>query len=459
MANENQNQEKTREEKKREREEQKREKFKSKNPPAWAVDERTIDEPLFAYYFMEKYGIRQFNGKFYNEDGLQEDDTVRMNIAHEILPFYRTRIRERVNSLFSAMKILIENGRTEVQENYIHVRNGTLMTEGYLFPTKLICVNRFDVDYEENRPDDWQPVKFLAFLHELLEDDDIVTLQEYLGYCLIPCTRGQSALFIIGNGGEGKSRLGIVLKDLFKSSMITASLHRIENDKFFVSNLVDKLLMVDDDLQLQALSSTGMFKTIVTAETPIEVERKFEQSFQANIYCRFLCFGNGSPRALYDKTEGFSRRMIILSTKPKSPDRIDNPFIADDFKKEKAQIFHWLYEGLLRLISNNFKFTLSQKTLDNRRESMSNNCNIIDFLADDWVGFAEQSAVSSIHLYNAYCSWCSYNGLEYMKRDGFINWLKQNEEKYNILYARNIPLDDRKVRGFRGIYIKNTFLI
>lgn len=430
MANENQNQNQenqaeTRAEKKRERAEKRREKFRSKNPPAWAIDESTIDEPLFAYYYMEKYGVRQFNGRFYDENGLQEDDTVRMNISHEIFPFYRTRIRERVNSLFSAMKILIENGKSDVQENYINVRNGILTSDGYHLPTKLICVNRFDVEYVENRPDDWKPVKFLAFLHELLEDDDIVTLQEYLGYCLIPCTRGQSALFIIGNGGEGKSRLGIVLKDLFRSAMITASLHRIENDKFFVSNLVDKLLMVDDDLQLQALSSTGMFKTIVTAETPIEVERKFEQSFQANIYCRFLCFGNGSPRALYDKTEGFSRRMIILSTKPKSPDRVDNPFIADDFRKERAQIFHWFYDGLRRLVDNNFRFTLSQKTLDNRRASMSDNCNIIDFLADDWVGFAPSGYVASVHLYQTYCSWSSYNGLEYMKRESFINWLRQ----------------------------------
>lgn len=457
MAQDNQNQNQQNQPKKDDEktyEEKRREMFNGQLPPAWAVTDKMIDEPLFVGYYIDKYKVQQLNGKFYDMDGLQEDDRVKMNISHEIFPYYRTRIKERVNTLFNAMKILMENGRTKVMEERIDVANGILSYDGKFFPEKMICTHRFDVHYSHHRPENCEPEKFLAFLHELLEDDDIITLQEYLGYCLVPCTRGQAAMFIIGNGGEGKSRLGIILKELFGNAMVTANLHRIETDKFFVSNLVDKLLMVDDDLQLQALSSTGTFKTIVTAETPIEVERKFEQSFQANIYCRFLCFGNGSPRALYDKTEGFSRRMIILSTKPKRPDRVDNPYIADDFIEEKTRIFYWLFDGLRRLVANDFKFTLSAKTLQNRREAIGNNCNIIDFLADNWIAFDPNGSISSVNLYNIYCSWCANNGLEYMKRDSFINWVRMNESKYKIKYASNIISEDKRVRGFRGIYKK-----
>ncbi|MDE7098817.1 MAG: DNA primase [Ruminococcus sp.] len=439
-------------------EQKRRDMFKGQLPPSWAVTDKMIDEPQFVGWYIGKYNIKQFNGRFYDMNGLQEDDVIKTNIAHEIFPYYRTRIRERVNSLFNAMKILMENGRTDkIHEDRINVANGILCYDGKFFPEKMICVNRFNFEYYSQRPENYEPEKFLAFLHELLEDDDIITLQEYLGYCLVPCTKGQSAMFIIGNGGEGKSRLGIILKEIFGSSMVTASLHRIETDKFFVSNLVDKLLMIDDDLQLQALSSTGMFKTIVTAETPIEVERKFEQSFQANIYCRFLCFGNGSPRALYDKTEGFSRRMIILSTKPKKHGRIDNPFIADDFIQEKTRIFYWMFDGLRRLVDNNFRFTLSAKTLQNRKEAVGNNCNIVEFLEDDWLEFAPESSISSVNLFNTYCSWCSHNGLEHIKREGFINWIRQNEKKYNITYSTHIMADGKYVRGFKGVYRKILF--
>ena len=54
------------------------------------------------------------------------------------------------------------------------------------------------------------PDRWLTFLHELLDDADIPTLQEYLGYCLIPSTKGQKMMLIVGKGGEGKSRIGPV---------------------------------------------------------------------------------------------------------------------------------------------------------------------------------------------------------------------------------------------------------
>ena len=54
-----------------------------------------------------------------------------------------------------------------------------------------------------------------AFLSELLGPEDIPALQEYLGYCLIPSTKGQKMLMLIGKGGEGKSRIGVVMNAIF----------------------------------------------------------------------------------------------------------------------------------------------------------------------------------------------------------------------------------------------------
>lgn len=142
----------------------------------------------------------------------------------------------------------------------------------------------------------------MDFLCGLLDFEDIQTLQEYLGYCLIPSTKAQKALFIIGNGGEGKSRIGVVLNEIFGSSMLSGDFQRVENDKFFRYNLQNKLIMNDDDMQLTALKSTGVIKNIIISEIPIDVEAKGHQSFPALLYCRFVCFGNGSPKNLYDKT-------------------------------------------------------------------------------------------------------------------------------------------------------------
>ncbi len=64
-------------------------------------------------------------------------------------------------------------------------------------------------------PDATAPVIWLNFLDGLLYAEDIPTLQEFIGYCLIPSNKGQRMMVIKGNGGEGKSQIGAVLSTIF----------------------------------------------------------------------------------------------------------------------------------------------------------------------------------------------------------------------------------------------------
>ena len=139
-----------------------------------------------------------------------------------------------------------------------------------------------------------------------------------------------------------------------------------------------------------------------------------------------MCFGNGSPKALYDKSEGSARRLLILTTKPKPVDRRDDPFLADKFISEKERIFCWMLDGLRHLKKNNFRFTENKKTKENVAEAVAENCNIVDFIAEAAV-FSESFAVSSTTLHRVYTDWCADNGLTALKRETFINWLKSKE--------------------------------
>lgn len=227
----------------------------------------------------------------------------------------------------------------------------------------------------------------------------------------------------------------------------------MENDKFFRYNLQNKLIMNDDDMQMTALKSTGIIKNIITAEVPIDVEAKGHQSFPALLYCRFVCFGNGSPKNLYDKTKGWSRRLLILTTKPKPASRIDDPFLAEKFLAEKEQIFCWMLDGLRRLITNGYRFTESEKTRANAADALADNCNIIEFLGEA-VGFDKGKAVSSRLLYSVYADWCEENGLTALKRDSFISWLRSNEGDYPFRHGNNVYSEGKRVRGFEGIFIR-----
>ena len=421
--------------------------------PNW-FNGKSINEVEFCTEFVQNRPLKCIGGKLYDIDGEVSDSEICHEISVMLTEFVTTGISRKVKSLLEALKLFCHSEPIPVHENEIHLLNGILKIDGTWISEKRFCVNRLNVFYRpEMQNGNCYPNNFMSFLNELLDFEDVKTLQEYLGYCLIPSTKGQAMLFIIGNGGEGKSRIGVVLQEIFKSAMVTGNFQRIETDRFFRYNLQNKLLMLDDDMQMNALSTTDIIKNLVTAEIPVDVEAKGFQSEQAVLYPRFLCFGNGSPKALYDKSDGFARRLLILTTKQKPPNRIDDPYLAERFIFEKEKIFCWMFEGLKRLINNNYKFTVSEKTKKNVSEVMADNCNIIEFLQDNsFIVFGESLQSSSNDLYGRYVQWCNRNALTPLKRETFISWLKSNEDKYKIKYDTNIiNRDKQRVRGFRGI--------
>ena len=216
---------------------------------------------------------------------------------------------------------------------------------------------------------------------------------------------------------------------------------------------MDKLLCLDDDMELSALKSTADIKKLVTAEIPVDVEAKGKQSFQTKLHARFIAFGNGSPRALYDKSDGFARRLLILTTKPKPEGRQDDPFLAEKLKTEKDAILRWMFDGLQRLLQNNYQFTISERTRRNNREAVSENCNVFDFMTDEGaVVYGKEKSITCSDFYAVYEWWCRDNALTALKRDSFITILKTNETRFGISYDFNVLNDHgKRVRGFKGV--------
>ena len=108
------------------------------------------------------------------------------------------------------------------------------------------------------------------------------------------------------------------MRALFGNSMVNGNLTKVETNRFARADLEHALLMVDDDMKTEGLPQTNYLKSIITAELPMDLEKKSQQSYQGELHCRFLGFGNGSLKALYDRSDGFFRRQIILTTRRKT---------------------------------------------------------------------------------------------------------------------------------------------
>ena len=324
--------------------------------------------------------------------------------------------------------------------------------DGNFESNKVFCNNRLAVRYNPSAP---KPLRWLQFLSELLEEDDILTLQEYLGYCLIPSTKGQKMLMLIGKGGEGKSRIGLILNAMLRSAMNVGNIQKVETNRFARADLEHRLLMVDDDMDMNALPKTNYIKSIVTAEAKMDLERKGVQSYQSQLYVRFLCFGNGVLTSLYDHSDGFYRRQLILTTKERPADRKDDPFLVEKMMDELEGIFLWCLEGLNRLIANAYSFTVSNRSTENVELIRRSNNNILDFLqSEGYIRFKADAESSSKAIYEAYKIWCEDNALHALAANRLSSELAQNEKRYNVEATNNIYLaGGKRVRGFVGIEV------
>ena len=426
----------------------------AQNPSAdiavW-FDGKAINEVIFCEEFLRDYPMITVNGTFFTVNGFVNDENrMKKEIYDRIKPYVTSNIAKRVTNLLDVMRMECCAADLLLYQDRIHVANGTYHLDGTFSTEKDYCRNRLPVAYQPDAP---QPVTWLHFLSQLLEPEDILTLQEFIGYCFIPSTKGQKMLMLTGKGGEGKSRIGVVLRALLGTNMKTGSVAKVETSNFARADLEHELLMLDDDMKLEALPQTNNIKAIITAELPMDLERKRQQSYQGDLYVRFIGLGNGVLQALHDRSVGFFRRQIILTTKEKDPNRKDDPYIAEKMTAEAEGIFLWALEGLHRLIANDFRFTLSQSALDNLNDAVSDGNNIIDFLASEgYIRFRADYEASSKNLYAVYKQWCDDNALNSLSQKSFCSFLKQNESRYNLEYTNKVNIGGgRFARGFVGI--------
>ena len=418
--------------------------------PEWLQNGK-LNEVKFAKEYAESAGIVYADGAFFTVDGrVTNENNMRKQIYNVLSRYVSTNISRKVDNIMQVLKLEALQEKFDTSDEILHLKNGTYYIRGGFMDHKLPCRHRLPVNFDDSLP---PPRRWLEFLHDLLDETDIYTLQEYLGYCLIPSTKAQKMLIITGRGGEGKSRIGVVMQHMLGEAMSMGSLAKVETSPFARADLEHLLIFVDDDLKMEALSGTNHIKSIITAETPMDLERKGIQSYQGRLNVRFLAFGNGTLQALYDRSHGFFRRQIILSAKPKPANRVDDPYLADALKQEIDSIFLWCMEGLFRLKGCNYRFTLSEQAVENMSYATADGNNIVEFMqSTGYFLFSTDGTVTSRKLYHLYQEWCDDNMTKPLSAQTFWTYMRQESGYYGLMPTKHIDIGGGKqARGFIGL--------
>lgn len=415
-----------------------------------------INYKKFVDAFAQENKCVYCNGVFYNPDGTISNQSIRRDIAISLADCEWTgRLDTPTNSIFASLKDMYAVDALPVNERVIPLANGDLHLgkDEWVFRLgeKKHSPYRLQVNYT---PVERPTPLFNKWLNDVFAPEDIPTVQEIMGYCLIPSTAAGEAFFIVGDGEAGKSGLGTILMGILGKASVSVETQQLVTRQFQVAEVEHKLLAYDDDLGSAALSETGLLKKLITADTPINAERKYCDPHQFMSYCRILASANFMLSSLYDDSNGFFRRLHPILVKPKPQGRkVINNFYTMILEQEKEQIFKWALIGLRRLMANGWKISWSQRSIDYLKATKSTAVHFDDFFGETCT--VEEGANATIaEITKVYKKWCAENVVKDVSDRRLANWFADNAERLSIRRSENIVRNGKRVRGYYCVKIK-----
>lgn len=424
-----------------------------------AKGNKILNENIFAEAFCAVNHLRYSNGLFYTRYGKASEEMIARDIWDSLRQDdfgFTTDMERRTKKLLGTVKLAATVEKLEADKNRIPFANGDLDLTDWTFYEERYNPSPYRLP--AFLPWEVPPIPYFSkWLKDLFFPEDIPVIQEYLGACLVPVTRTQKALFLVGEGGAGKSVIGKILQSVLGGAMIsTQSTKEFLADKFKLPELEHKLVLYDDDLDSAALGETGFYKKLITNSIPITADRKYSQAFQFTPYAKLVSCCNQMLTSMYDHTGGFYRRLLPILVKPVAEDFQPDRDFYSKVAAERDGIVFWSLMGLRRLMDNGWELSESQRSRDYLQARRSQGCHFPEFI-QDVMEFGPERAVSSRDLTAAYRLWCQRNAVEPRKDKTLQLWLADHEIKYGLKKSNHIPSDGRQVRGYMGMRAKKEW--
>ena len=269
--------------------------------------------------------------------------------------------------------------------------------------------------------------EWLMFLEQITNGDKDAqkTLQEFVGYILLPNCRFQKALMLKGGGSNGKSVFFNVVSALFGGIGQDGDGYVSQTEPakwakdFRLMPLRNSLVNISSETESDLSGSEGIFKKVVAGEV-LEDSYKHKDPIPFKTRSKLMMACNFFP-TVKDTSDGFMRRWIIIElpmhfvekdkVRPFTNDRELDPFIEDKLLKELPGIFNWALEGLQRLL-NQKQFTKTKHQDDLINEFRAVNNPLYSFVEDkeeDFKGSDQGHIIPRSVIFTWFLQWADSN--------------------------------------------------
>ena len=142
-------------------------------------DGKNLDEVAYCEELLARQEMKCINKRIFSMNGLIEDEFIKNKIAEEIKPYVRRYLVKTTERILDTLKVLCTSDSIPPTPDRVHLGNGTYHLKTGFTKEKEWTMNRLPVDYDPEAP---KPERWIRFMTELLYEEDIPTLQEFLGY-------------------------------------------------------------------------------------------------------------------------------------------------------------------------------------------------------------------------------------------------------------------------------------
>lgn len=421
--------------------------LREKRTQRFITDNNKVKIKEYAEFLMMENHYKYDGNFLYKfEDGVYRpinDLEIRRYCQRDLNTYFKKSVGDEiVHYIKVACYDRIENANTE--KHILNVKNGLLdwkKRELYPHSPDYFTTIQIPLIY---KPEAINPV-IETFLRSIVPDDSIETVYQFFGYSLIPYTKFEKAMMLVGEGSNGKSKfIDLYETYLGKDNVSNIPLQALEADKFKLAQIHGKLANTFADIPAKSLETSNVFKTVVSGDG-VSAEFKGKDSFNFRPYAKLLFSANELPHTT-DVTDGFFRKWIILPFNNKfGPGGLPrDPNILEKITTEE-ELSGLLNRALdaLDCIEKQGGFTLNQSTIDAVQEYKRESNNVVTFVEERCI-ISAFSRVTKQELYDEYVFWCDRSGYKSL---GIKKFYKRVMAEYNLTEGREYS----QPRHFSGI--------
>lgn len=363
-----------------------------------------------------------------------------------------------INDLREAMK---DYGIINHQGGSIIIdRNGVMTHKNHDPNDGLMYVLPFAYDPDAKCP------MFHKFMELILPDEEVrMIIAEYIGYLFLP-RYVQKFPYFYGSGGNGKSTLIDIIKELFDSNAIS-NLEVLNMHGHELDALNGKILNLSTEMESNTILNQGQISTIkkISVGEPIQINPKFDKSYVLTRPAKLIMAGNEKLKG-GGMNDALTRRMILIPFDQSIPEsEQDVNLVSKIVEKELPGILNWAIEGMIRLVSNNYKFTKSRTIEESMEEYRVETDQIYSYIKEcfaQWdVGTPdnpkmekkihglslmvdEEIKLPTKYIYQHYVEWANSVGTHPLKQQNFSGKLAEKlKTKVQTSRVREVHIEKK----------------